>query len=456
MNSPLQKGYSTHTPPPSDCFGAPTVCHNCLKKSRYEIQKSTKEKETYRRCSGCMILAYCDEECQIQHWREVHRHHCGRLLGENNFQNHQQNTCKDCQTELSNSGEKLDNLKYEEARCHIGRIMNKTKEMIRGRVGFHKISGSCECNRENPCQIPFAIGEISGEYRGKEFERIIAHIQKILVAIITKVNGANSNQLKKAEKREKEKWAAMMFSQISKLRTQCWMDELIFGDIMITQARVICEFSTPFMWIIMENLGTQLGGSSAWYRALIFTVSILDAMINLRSLYLIKEDAINPELRLCRREKRLQEIRLGLISTSYQTESWDQVIIWPKRVDGILTIRLPDKNSQCMKVYWPQQMITQKDSIKEYQREVVSLWSTSKSCDTCMKYSAQAHRCACKGAQYCSKNCQRVDYKYHKKICEGLPRNKRIASSKVQKERLAKKVEYQWGSNIHCKWGGPR
>ena len=48
-------------------------CANCL------IFNWGYEDESLQRCSRCKVLVYCDKQCQQEHWRLVHKHHCKKM-----------------------------------------------------------------------------------------------------------------------------------------------------------------------------------------------------------------------------------------------------------------------------------------------------------------------------------------------------------------------------------------
>ena len=107
---------------------------------------------------------------------------------------------------------------------------------------------------------------------------------------------------------------------------------------------------------------------------------------------------------------------------------------------NILTLK-PSKNSECMRIL---EIVKKTNNNRQeeqiFQNELFNLINISKSCDTCLNYSMNAHRCReCCSAQYCSKACQIKDSKLHLKICRqnSNTKEKKIVSSRTQKKRLA-------------------
>ena len=51
-----------------------------------------------KRCTGCWKLSYCSKECQAEHWKKVHRHHCRILSGRSCLggKGHNKEDCRHC------------------------------------------------------------------------------------------------------------------------------------------------------------------------------------------------------------------------------------------------------------------------------------------------------------------------------------------------------------------------
>ena len=62
------------------------------------LKKPDQGASPLKRCTGCWKLSYCSKECQTEHWKKVHRHHCRILsgrscLGDNG---HNKEDCRHC------------------------------------------------------------------------------------------------------------------------------------------------------------------------------------------------------------------------------------------------------------------------------------------------------------------------------------------------------------------------
>ena len=46
-------------------------------------QKPSLRSGLHKKCGGCQIPLYCGRVCQKEHWRNVHKEHCSKLLIKN-------------------------------------------------------------------------------------------------------------------------------------------------------------------------------------------------------------------------------------------------------------------------------------------------------------------------------------------------------------------------------------
>ena len=70
------------------------VCSNCV----LFDWKQPENPKAVRRCTRCLVVAYCGKECQEEHWHKVHRHHCKYLGGVKKAKHseHKKETCNTC------------------------------------------------------------------------------------------------------------------------------------------------------------------------------------------------------------------------------------------------------------------------------------------------------------------------------------------------------------------------
>ena len=76
--------------------GLESICANC-----YVYNWGQPEGKITLRCSRCKMFYYCSKECQEEHWRKTHKHHCKSLCGPKTEESksklqHDKTTCKYC------------------------------------------------------------------------------------------------------------------------------------------------------------------------------------------------------------------------------------------------------------------------------------------------------------------------------------------------------------------------
>jgi hypothetical protein len=49
-------------------------CENC--------HKCAKDEVPLKQCGHCEVIAYCSRECQVKHWKKLHKHECARMKEE--------------------------------------------------------------------------------------------------------------------------------------------------------------------------------------------------------------------------------------------------------------------------------------------------------------------------------------------------------------------------------------
>lgn len=72
------------------------ICVNC---NLFEWRQPDTKTSPLKRCTGCRKVYYCSKECQVEHWRKVHKRHCKFFSGENGLGGtvaHQKETCNHC------------------------------------------------------------------------------------------------------------------------------------------------------------------------------------------------------------------------------------------------------------------------------------------------------------------------------------------------------------------------
>ena len=74
-----------------------TTEQRCVNCDNYNWSQPPR-KSTLKRCANCQLLCYCSQECQVEHWKKVHKRHCKYLSGKKNQINvkHEPRKCQYC------------------------------------------------------------------------------------------------------------------------------------------------------------------------------------------------------------------------------------------------------------------------------------------------------------------------------------------------------------------------
>ena len=74
-------------------------------------------------------------------------------------------------------------------RCNVLFIENLMKKVLNNIFGFHGQGKKCNCSLEFGLQLPYALGEVSGQYleiASTGIDAMLAHVLKILCAMMVK------------------------------------------------------------------------------------------------------------------------------------------------------------------------------------------------------------------------------------------------------------------------------
>ena len=55
----------------------PTKSDECANCAAYNWKQAAPA--TLKQCSKCKVLKYCSEDCQVEHWKLIHKKHCKNL-----------------------------------------------------------------------------------------------------------------------------------------------------------------------------------------------------------------------------------------------------------------------------------------------------------------------------------------------------------------------------------------
>jgi len=443
------------------CYPPASWCHNCKRKGRDIL---IEEREEFKRCSQCLLLTYCDKDCQKEHWNSVHKHHCrflsGRKLPANS--KHNPKSCTRCVEERKASIHELRDANSPVTSCHIELVLISMKIQLGTVFEFHGKGRTCGCSQdcvEAACELPFSLGEVSGEYIGEGMDELMAHAIRLACAM---------------EKKKESEAGKMLIGELLSARSVLWSRFLIFGEQEVYLPR---ELFRP-IFDRLEDLEKHFGFANAWWKALKFTVHFIEHLNKLRFWDTIDlrniDDPRFPTLKKCYQNDQSQISNISLVS---QNNLWTNFKMWPTLISGLLALKLPqgvrcngcemelsgeDIDPQVLQAVLPLPVIgenggvvalcsgksscflenySQHLELKQDEDMFMEEWNLllarSRICDVCLKFSFSSHRCSeCLAAQYCSTECQKKDLKFHRTVCADWAQDehKRMMSSRQQKK----------------------
>ena len=496
-----------------DCFPPADKCHNCLRKFSSQVKKKPAGKKDnkpcgschlttcdldcdqvkepvaqkdYKRCGRCHLLTYCDADCQREHWTKVHKHHCRFLSGKVQVKNskHDPTSCILCIEERDSSLVQLRSVNSPKTTCNIDEIAIVMKENLGQAFGFHEEGKEGHCWLEFPCELPFPLGEVSGQYVEKGtagLDAMLAHVLKILNAMLIKAQEDRRIAL------------SQLWNDVINARCLLWFDILVSG---IPRVR-----SQNHLYAQVESLQISYGASNPWWKCLRFSVYfIVTTYLNLKSNFYDSQSLEDTRFQKLKLRHDYRQSELQNQAKVFEMKSWPNFMLWPTFANGSLAVLLPPstrchscndelcgevavtphevnaqylpllffravgdngalmascsitKNPNCRKacdskdVEYCRQL--DDDQWKELEKENEIFLIESRECDLCLKSSLSSHRCsACLSVQYCSTVCQKEDLKFHKTVCATWAKDKsrRIKGKDGQmdywKSAIAKKKE---------------
>ena len=115
-----------------------------------------------KRCTGCRKMFYCSKDCQVEHWRKVHRKHCKYFSGEKSLEGtvvHNKETCSICIMQES-AGSDV----YKEANPNYICTFNRCNSLL--------------TKNQQKCPVPLAKGPDRNRV-----ERLVDLLQRLLLKI---------------------------------------------------------------------------------------------------------------------------------------------------------------------------------------------------------------------------------------------------------------------------------
>jgi len=444
-----------------ECFPPANVCHNCWRKSRDGITEKSEQKKDYKRCTGCHLLTYCDKHCQTEHWQKVHKKHCRYLSGKKQVINsqHKEGSCTLCIQEEKVSDSEITSLNSPKTFCHIEPVIFCLKMYLGQKFDFHKEGKTCACVKEFACELPFPLGEITGQFVGVGLEEMVAHAQKLMIAIKTKDNRLEND----------------LSQRLNNFRADLWCSLLVHGY--LTQFGSAKYLSDP-----VSDLKGHFGSNNAWRKAVQISIDVIDKLKNGIAFGTVDLSSLDAP-RFSNLKKAYDIAQSELKNTSFVSENnlWSKFKFWPTLTEKSLVLLLPngtscqscgielsgqvtvskdeesldttrsvflpeigkngqvtalcslDKNPTCKSVYDSNKL----EGLNDVKEEIKIFFSESRNCDLCFKSSLFTHRCSeCKAAQYCSTLCQGEDLSFHKTVCQNWAKDpsRKIISGKKQKK----------------------
>lgn len=439
------------------CFSPARHCANCMRKHRYGLDVKT-DTDDLKRCTGCHLMSYCDKDCQREHWSKVHKKHCkvlsGRTVPENS--RHVANTCSLCKDEKKANRHELVSSDSPKTNCHMEAFIMSMRSVLSCLFAFHLEGRSCRCKivpkEDFACQLPFSLGEISGEYVGKGLDQMLAHAIKIVNAML----GKSGNSRGKSEKAMDLLWS------MASIRGQLWHDILISG------VEMPCDMKEFSLDEAVDDLAREYESSDVWWMALKFTIDVIYKMANgLSCVYTVTESLRDSRFQNLLEMNSYFETRVKSLESISENNLWPNLKLWPTKIRNSLVLLLPDgiccktckvplsgpvrllQNNEeeldgrpVLTAYFDgvqgavafcpvaSCMITcVNDDItnrlkaegrwEKYFEDYSAFLIVARTCDLCLKNSLSCHRCSsCYAAQYCSPSCQRKDLTFHKTVCE--------------------------------------
>jgi len=463
-----------------ECFPPAQECANCDRKYRYGLISKAESKEL-QRCAGCHLLAYCDKDCQREHWIKVHKDHCKYLSGKKIMENslHVADSCSSCIEARKTRRSELFSCDSPKAVCHSETAILVMKQTLGSLFKFHREGKRCNClTIASACELPFPLGEVSGQYVGTGLDEMLAHAFKLLITM----------KLKGGMDESKQEKVANLLGSVIVIRANLWREILIRGNEVAFDG-----FSKKQL-----DLKSEYGSGNAWWEAVSFTMDFIQ-QINTAlayNLFAINTDILKDSrflnFKLVQLYYEAQRRNIKFIS---QNNLWIKFKLWPVVSEDSMKIILPDqvRCSVCKaSLSGPISFLQQEDNpfpiltssfgeveglvaccpllscvticynrntifrmkrdnrLETLLEEKALLISTGRICDFCLKQSLSCHRCSeCCAAQYCSTSCQNQDLDFHKTVCKAWSKDesRKLISGRKQRKIYKSRVEEQMNVN---------
>lgn len=443
---------------------------------RNNNEAEAKPVQVLKRCTGCWLMTYCDQDCQREHWQKVHKYHCKYLSGKKLVEEHKADSCSTCIKEKNTSKKDLSSLDSPKIRCFIKEDNAKMGEGLAILFGFHRAGSICNCSLDHPCQYPIPLGGITGKDIGVALHELTRHAYQISQTIIRKAKNS------KAIKKETIDQLHALQESILTFRLCIWYDILVCGDFRELNS-LTKDLLSP-----LGDLKDKFDHKNAWWKALKFTLEITMGVGSSQSMNFIDVSSINdPKFANLKKVEDDRGMRLRNNLFVSQNNLWSTFKLWPTLVGKSLVLLLPDgiqcavcraalgsevvesmeaflgraspsspilfpfveengrfatlcntaKNPKCWMIYSSLKNHITDDVKQKCEKEEEMFWGEARDCDMCLKMSLTSHRCAdCRTVQYCSPQCQQKDLHFHRTVCSTWAQDpaRKLLSSKKQKK----------------------
>jgi len=467
-----------------ECFPPATDCFNCQRKRHEDIlEKPHGSKQELKRCNRCHLLTYCDQDCQREHWQVVHKRHCGFLSGQKLAKNsyHIRDNCSFCAEARNSTVSEIKSIRSPKSTCYLERLSFIMKRLLGSDFNFHDEGKKCKCSLNNACELPFALGELSGKYVGNGLDEMLAHALKIVNAM--RLKSGNTFGVVNQNETLDSLWDCLV-----RLRVTFWKLALTYGAPRFQDDSVLSKYiSEP-----VEKLKNTYGANDPWWKALYFTVSLVVYMNDLLlSEYCDSNGLEDQKFSIFRKLLNYEHSQLRNQQFVTENNLWARFKLWPVQENGKLILLMPNgthcqicqtqltgqfsvignvatskeicppmmipriggngqlviscsaaKKPKCREEMMMKDLIhsvgVDEDEWRKYVEEQKTFMVLSRFCDFCLKQNLSSHRCSeCKAAQYCSVECQRQDLNFHKTVCSTWARDqfRKIGGKKLQKKK---------------------
>jgi len=458
----------------NDCFPDPSKCHNCEWKKNASLKKESYPKDNLKRCANCHLMTYCDKDCQKEHWLKVHNKHCKYLSGKSPVKDshHDAATCPRCIQEREASRPQILSKNSVKTTCNVQVVARSMKKELGKTFGFHEQGKKCSCSLEHGLQLPFPLGEVSGQYletAGTGLDPMLAHAFSIVKAMIDKAkDGKPSTALFE------------LLRAIIRVRAQQWNDVLVSGYHIFRDGRALSDLADQ-----VYSLRTIYSSETCvdpWFKILTFLVRVIRKITDAADINMIYDsDSLE--------DPRFKTLKQNLVYCQTQVcekKMWSHFMPWPQMVNGSLAFVLPPgtrceschapllgeaamftEDADTLPLLYPYVgdngaivaccspvlksscwvdyenknfdiQLRENDDLSQKLVEETTLFGTqSRDCDLCLKSSLKSQRCsACLSVQYCSLACQRKDLDFHKTVCDTWAKDnsRKILSGREQKK----------------------